>query len=110
MSGSFRAIRGIFQALTLSVPVLAIAPALADEELIAYGAYLSGECVTCHRADGEGAGVPPIIGLSEDAFVAALQAYRTGARTNAAMISAAQALDDGQIEALAAYFASLTID
>jgi cytochrome c553 len=33
--------------------------------------------------------------------------YRTGQRTNPAMVSVAQSLDDIQIRALAAYFGSL---
>lgn len=79
----------------------------ADAELLAYGEYLSGECVTCHRVDGLDEAIPAIAGMPADAIVAALNAYRNGARTNPAMTSAARALDDGQVEALSLYFSSL---
>lgn len=79
-----------------------------DPELMAYGEYLAGECVTCHRRDGLDEAIPAIAGMPEDAFVSALRAYQSGARTNPAMVSAARALDDGQIEALSTYFATLT--
>lgn len=79
----------------------------ADPELLAYGEYLSGECVSCHRADGMDEAIPAIAGMPADAIVAALNAYRTGARTNPAMVSAARALDDGQVEALSTYFSRL---
>ncbi len=78
-----------------------------DPEMLAYGEYLSGECVTCHRVDGLDEAIPAIAGMPADAIVAALNAYRTGARTNPAMVSAARALDDGQVEALSTYFSSL---
>ena len=30
---------------------------------MAYGEYLSGECVTCHRADGGDEGIPRLLAL-----------------------------------------------
>ncbi len=88
----------------------------SSEEMIAYGAYLSGECATCHLSGkqldsggsaGHFSGVPGIVGLDSAHFIDAMMAYRSGERTNPAMVSAARALDDEQIAALAAYYASI---
>ncbi len=72
----------------------------------AYGAYLAGECVTCHRASG-GAGIPQIAGLPADYFVTALVEYRSGLRDNEVMVTTASRLGDAEIAALAAHFSSL---
>ncbi len=74
---------------------------------LAYGKHLSQECTTCHRRDGTDGGIPSIIGLKEDYFVATMKFYQTGARTNQTMNSVAQALNEEQLQALAAYFATL---
>ncbi|NKB16314.1 MAG: hypothetical protein HC774_04690 [Sphingomonadales bacterium] len=77
-------------------------------KLIRYGEHLSQECTTCHRRDGVDNGIPSILGMNIEEFVATLKYYQTGARSNPAMMSVAQSLDDQQIEALASYFATLT--
>lgn len=41
-----------------------------------YGAYLSGECATCHQIDGGDDGIPSIIGWMQEDFVTALQATK----------------------------------
>ena len=106
-------------ALVLSMEFFAAGPVLAADsaaDQIAYGAYLSGECSTCHLSgkaiegsDSEGHfnGVPGIVGLDSAHFIDAMMAYRSGERTNPAMVSAARALDEEQIAALAAYYASI---
>lgn len=81
---------------------------MASEKLMAYGQHLSQECTSCHRIDGADSGIPSIIGLDADTFIKTLGYYRSGARTNPAMVSVAQSLDEEQIKALALYFASLT--
>lgn len=73
----------------------------------AYGEYLSGECVSCHQKSGADDGIPPIIGWDELSFVAVMQSYKKGDRDNEVMRNVAKSLDQEQIEALAAYFASL---
>jgi cytochrome c len=72
-----------------------------------YGAYLSGECTTCHRADGADEGIPPIVGWSEETFAAAMQAYKSKSRLHPVMNMVAGRLNDEEIAALAAYFATL---
>ncbi len=81
-----------------------------DPELLAiqgdpeYGAYLAGECITCHRADGTDQGIPSIVGWPPDDFVIALQAYKFGKRVHPAMQLVAGRLSDEEIAALAAHF------
>ncbi len=69
-----------------------------------YGAYLAGECTTCHRPDGGEEGIPAITGWPHDDFVIALQAYKRGKRVHPAMQLVARRLSDEEIAALAAHF------
>jgi cytochrome c len=74
---------------------------------LAYGEYLASECVSCHRMAATDAAIPAIVGLPAQDFVNSLRDYRTGRRSNPVMQNVARSLDNAQIEALAAYFASL---
>ena len=84
---------------------------LADDLLqnadIAYGEYLSGECVTCHRPDGADEGIPSIVGLDAEGFASIMHSYRNKELENSVMQLVAGRLDDEQIASLAVYFASL---
>jgi len=73
----------------------------------AYGEYLSGECVACHQKSGADDGIPSIVGWDEISFVAVMLSYKQGGRENEVMQTVAKSLDQEQIEALAAYFATL---
>ena len=75
--------------------------------LKAYGEHLSRECTTCHRLDGTDSGIPSIIAWDSDQFVTTMKFYQQGLRDNLAMMSVAKSLDEEQLQALAAYFASL---
>ena len=68
-----------------------------------YGAYLAGECTTCHKADAE-VGIPSITGWPPDDFVIALHAYKRGKRVHPAMQLVTKRLSDEEIAALAAHF------
>jgi cytochrome c553 len=81
--------------------------AATDERQLSYGKHLAQECATCHRIDGIDNGIPSIVGHSPSQFVQTITYYRNGERTNQAMVSVAQSLDDEQVAALAAYYASL---
>jgi len=81
---------------------------LADDPALALGRYLAQECASCHSAQGAQKGIPAIAGRDVSSLIALLQLYRKGARTNPAMVSVAQSLDDEQIEAVARYLASLS--
>ena len=69
-----------------------------------YGEYLSGECTTCHQADGADRGIPSITGWPRDDFVVAMHAYKTRARPHPVMQMMAGRLSNEEIAALAAYF------
>lgn len=75
----------------------------ADLEL---GAYLSAECVTCHRINAETEGIPRINGMDPEHFVVAMQAYKQKDRAHPIMQMMAARLNDDEIAALAAYFGS----
>lgn len=93
------------RSLVAAVIAVAALPASANEQL-EYGQHLSGECTTCHR-DGANNTIPPIVGWPVDSFIAIMNAYKKGERDNKAMVSVAKSLDDEQIAALAAYFATI---
>lgn len=108
------AMAGAYLALATHAHAETSDPALlAEAETIAaiagdpaYGQYLGGECVTCHRQSGAAPGIPPIAGLPKDHFVLALVEYRAGARDNEVMVTTARRLSDEEIAALAAHFAA----
>jgi cytochrome c len=78
-----------------------------DARLIAYGRHLSQECTSCHRNDGVDNSIPTIAGLEVEAFIRTVKSYQDGARTNPVMVSVARSLDEEQVRALAAYWASV---
>jgi cytochrome c len=80
---------------------------LALEGDVEYGAYLSGECTTCHLADGGEGDIPQIHGLGTEYFVTALHAYKAKHLENEVMQMIAGRMSDDEIAALAAYFQSL---
>jgi len=69
-------------------------------------------CTGCHTIPGYQASfprvyrVPMISGQSAKYIESALQQYRKGDRSHPTMRAIAQALDDGEIAALAAYYAA----
>jgi TRAP transporter TAXI family solute receptor len=72
-----------------------------------YGEYLSYECVACHQPTADSGAIPVIAALPSQYFVNALKSYRAGQRSNLVMEDVARSLSDEQIDALAAYYASL---
>lgn len=82
------------------------APALADGD-VAFGEYLSGECVTCHQASGASNGIPSIVGWDEEIFISVFDEYRNRIRPNEAMQTIAARLKDDEVAALAAYFKTI---
>lgn len=81
---------------------------LAIQGDVEYGAWLSGECKICHRADGGNQGIPSILHWPEDRFVIAMHDYRNKRRDHPVMQMIAGRLSDEEIAALAAYFANPT--
>ena len=84
------------------IAMIAAAPAMADEAL---GTYLAGTCMTCHRAGDQGSAIPSLAGRDAADLIAALQAYRTGARQDALMHAVASSLSEAESADVAAYFA-----
>ena len=96
----------IAQAASVAFLVATVQHASADDQ-VAYGEYLSGECVTCHQTSGEDKGIPSIVGWDPEAFVAVMNSDRSKERENKVMITIASALAHDEIAALAAYFKSI---
>lgn len=97
----------------VSIAVIAAAAAgdaRPTESLMALGRHLAQECASCHRTDGSDNGIPSIVGLEADYFIETIGFYRRGERSNPAMVSVAQSLDDEQIKALSLYFGSLSAE
>src|SRR5512134_3672769 len=63
----------------------------------AYGKHLAAECTACHRVDGVEVGIPSIVGWPSAELVRVLKAFKEGQRTNPAMVSVAQSLDEEQM-------------
>lgn len=101
---SFDATAAALTALALANAFAVPHSAAADRAL---GEYLSSECVTCHRADGQNKGIPSIVGWRRDEFVAALQEYKSKGRANPVMQTIAGRLTMDEMQALAAYYESL---
>lgn len=98
--------------ITLAVGTALISlPTMAEDLLanadIAYGEYLSGECVTCHSRDGANKGIPAINGLDADVFATVMHAYKVGDIEHPVMQMVTNRLDNEQIASLAVYFATL---
>ena len=82
--------------------------AAADETGdVAFGEYLSSQCVTCHQLSGASNGIPPIVGWDTTSFFQVMDTYRQKARDNETMQTIAASLSDHDIKSLAAYFATI---
>ena len=96
--------RGIPAALAL---FFASSQATSAQDKVAYGQYLSGECVTCHQLSGADKGIPSIVGWDVEPFAAVMNAYKNKELENKVMITIAGALSEDEIAALGAYFATI---
>lgn len=97
----------LFAVAALALPLLGIASPSSAGPDVAYGEYLSNECVTCHQRTGNYNGIPSITGWPQDTFVQALNSYRWRERKNPIMQTIADNLSEDDMTALAAYFESL---
>ena len=92
-------------ARALALAVFAATPTIAAGD-VEYGAYLAQDCSSCHQKNINSPGIPEIAGLSTDYFISSLKAYKEGKRDHSTMQMIARSLDDEQVRALAAYYAS----
>lgn len=77
------------------------------DDAVEYGAYLSGECVTCHRAGTVDSKIPRLAGRPRQEILTALAAFKSGARSSPVMQDIAARLAEDEMLALAAYFSSI---
>ncbi len=84
-----------------------VEPISTDTALLKKGAYATalGGCVGCHFNDWKGFSANPRIGDQSTAYLAAtIRQFRSGSRANSpGMSDLARALDEGDIDAVAAY-------
>lgn len=78
--------------------------------LVRHGRDHMWSCASCHGAAGEGnASTPRLAGQVSDYLTKQLVDFRSGVRDNAHMTYVAKALDEGEIRALAAYYAQIQL-
>ena len=88
-----------------SIGLAAAAHAAGDA---AAGHAKAGSCAMCHGQNGEGTQMgPKLAGEDPAKFIAAMQAYKSGAKDNAMMKMQAAPMTDEDFANLAAYYASL---
>jgi cytochrome c553 len=87
------------------------APPASGEDLAA-GKARAAVCAACHGANGVSTNPvwPSLAGQQKDYIVAALKAYKDGARKNEMMSGIAKGLSDADMEALAAYYSSAGVN
>lgn len=69
-----------------------------------YGAYLAGDCVSCHNAAAEATGMETIYGRGVETFLTLMYQYKARAIGTETMQLYATSLGDDEMAALAAYF------
>lgn len=90
----------------LFAALAAAAPAAAQD---GHGRNLAASCAICHGTEGRPASNAPLIplaGLPRDHIASQMRAFRDGKRPATVMHQIAKGYTDGQIDALAAWFAS----
>ena len=108
---SVLAIRGLaIGAFFMSAPMFAQTAVEQGRILATSGSGAVLACVTCHGAKGEGmaaAGFPYLAGQGASYLDEQLQEFSTGARSHPVMAPIAKAMNRSQMQAAAAYYASL---
>jgi cytochrome c553 len=95
--------------LLSGVLALAAAPAFADRAFAESDGGPLAACVPCHGMDGIGrdAEIPNLAGQNEVYLLNQLRAFRKGRRPHKEMLYMSRRMSDKDMQALAAYFASL---
>lgn len=91
----------------LGLALLAAAPAMAQQGG-GNTAVVAQECVSCHGSSAVGRRIPPLWGIEPGQFVAAMEAFRSGARDNPTMVIIARGLSIDMVVDLANHFAGQT--
>ncbi len=84
------------------------APEKHTADVVAGKAFAAQECKACHGLDGKGAvpAIPHLAAQRERYLIAALNAYKEGKRTHAALREIAAHMTDADARNVAAYYAS----
>jgi cytochrome c553 len=95
----------------LACAALAAAGAAYGQGDVAAGKQKAGACAACHGADGNSSNPqwPKLAGLGEQYIVRQLKAFKSGERQSPMMTPQAQPLNEQDMQDLAAYFSSLTM-
>lgn len=97
---------GVIGAGLLSV--LPVLPVQAQENAaVGNAAIIAQECGSCHAAAAVGRRIPPLWGLDQNQFIAAMEAFRAGTRDNPTMVIIARGLSPQAVFELARHFAEL---
>jgi cytochrome c553 len=97
----------------LAVPLAAAAalsttpPALAQDAASLQTAALAATCANCHGTQGRttGTALPALAGMPQEAMLAQLRAFKSGARPATIMHQLSKGYTDAQLEQIAGYFA-----
>ena len=100
--------RNPFATILLTSLSLGWASQSSADDAVEYGAYLSGECVTCHRQESANSAIPRLAGRDRQDILTALSAFKSGTRESPVMRDIARRLTEDEMVALAAYFSSLS--
>ncbi|HET9823023.1 MAG TPA: c-type cytochrome [Burkholderiaceae bacterium] len=95
-------------ALTLSLLAGAAAAQGADARAL-HQAALAATCANCHGTQGravDGAAVPGLAGMPAAYLAEQMRAFKAGTRAATVMHQISKGYSDGQIDAIAAYFAA----
>lgn len=76
-------------------------------ELLDYGAYLSNDCVSCHRIEPGRRRAASLAGLPEDLIYEMVTAFRTEKRHGGLLRWVIDEMSPRDVRALSMYFASL---
>ena len=98
----------LFTLLPFCVVTLGQPGGVAAAPVGSRGAALAYACAACHGPDGRSQGaIPSLHTLSAAEIRTALREFRAGSRPGTIMPRLAKGLDDADVDAVAAYFASL---
>lgn len=100
--------RMTFRAVLIAIGVgLLAGPALAAES--PDGARFANACTSCHGIEGHSVGAAPsLAGQAEADLIAKLRAFRDGSASATIMNRITRGYTEAEIEALAAYFSSVS--
>ena len=104
---AFKTRRTIALSIAASLVFVTDHSAVADNDR---GAELAATCASCHRLDGRDKSMPSIIGLDEETFIRAMQAFKSGERSSQIMRVMSRSFSNEEIAILAHYLSTLRME